>query len=154
MELSDDEIEKHKEQLSEDAAAAREQEEQKRQSLLDSVKQDSQIGNTNTVKFGEIEIRHKSFIPGEQLQKIQSVNRGNAETDDDEIDLLCSITESLHDQQTNQTHSDTETIKGFWRTFIAEYGTDAYSLIMDRLLAPLIEETEDKMDALNSFPAE
>ena len=154
MELSDDEIEKHKEQLSEDAAAAREQEEQKRQSLLDSVKQDSQIGNTNTVKFGEIEIRHKSFIPGDQLQKIQSVNRGSAETDDDEIDLLCSITESLHDQQTNQTHSDTETIKGFWRTFIAEYGTDAYSLIMDRLLAPLIEETEDKMDALNSFPAE
>lgn len=154
MDLSDDEIEKHKEQLSEDAAEAREQEEQKRQSLLDSVKQDSQIGNTNTVKFGEIEIRHKSFIPGDQLQKIQSVNRGNAETDDDEIELLCSITESLHDQQTNQTHSDTETIKGFWRTFIAEYGTDAYSLIMDRLLAPLIEETEDKMDALNSFPAE
>ncbi len=154
MDLSDDEIEKHKEQLSEDAAEAREQEEQKRQSLLDSVKQDSQIGNTNTVKFGEIEIRHKSFIPGDQLQKIQSVNRGNAETDDDEIELLCSITESLHDQQTNQTHSDTETIKGFWRTFIAEYGTDAYSLIMDRLLAPLIEETEDKMDALNSFPGE
>ena len=154
MELSDDDIEKHKEQLQQDAAEAREQEEQKRQSLLDSVKQDSQIGNTNTVKFGEIEIRHKSFIRGDQLQKIQSVNRGNAETDDDEIDLLCSITESLHDQQTNQTHSDTETIKGFWRTFIAEYGTDAYGLIMDRLLAPLIESTEDKMDALNSFPAE
>jgi len=149
--LSDEEIEQHKQKLKEDTEQARQKEQQKRQSLLDSVEQDSQIGNTNTVQFGEIEIRHKSFIPGEQLQKIQSVNRGNAETDDDEIELLCSITESLHDQQTNQTHSDTETIKGFWRTFISEYGTDAYSLIMDRLLSPLIEETEQKMDAINSF---
>ena len=149
--LSDDEIEQHKQKLKQDTEKARQKEQEKRQSLLNSVEQDSQIGNTNTVQFGEIEIRHKAFIPGEQLQKIQSVNRGNAETDDDEIELLCSITESLHDQQTNQTHSDAETIKGFWRTFISQYGTDAYSLIMDRLLSPLIEETEEKMDAINSF---
>jgi hypothetical protein len=152
-ELTDEDLEQKREELKQETRQARQVEEEKKQSLLDSVSSDSDIGNTQTVEFGDIEIRHKSFIPGEQLQKLQSVNQGS-ESDDDEIELLCSITESLHDQQTNETHSDRETIAGFWRTFISQYGTDAYSLIMERLLNPLVEATQEKMDALNSFPSE
>jgi hypothetical protein len=104
-ELTDEDLEQKREELKQETRQARQAEEAKKQSLLDSVSSDSDIGNVQTVEFGDIEIRHKSFIPGEQLQKLQSVNQGTSESDDDEIELLCSITESLHDQQTNQTHS-------------------------------------------------
>jgi len=60
--LSDDEIEQHKEKLKQETEKARQKEQEKRQSLLDSVEQDSQIGNTNTVQFGEIEIRLLAHI--------------------------------------------------------------------------------------------
>jgi hypothetical protein len=152
--LSEQDIEQKREELKTDARQARQKEEEKKQSLLDSVSSDSDIGNIQTVEFGDIEIRHKSYIPGEQLQKIKSINQGTNESDQDSVELLCSITKSLHDQQANQTHSDDETIAGFWRSFIAEYGTDAYGIIMDRLLAPLMESTQEKMDALNSFQGE
>jgi|APHM01.1.fsa_nt_gi hypothetical protein len=153
-ELTEQEIQEKREELKADARQARQVEEEKRQSLLDSVKSDSDVGNVKTVEFGDIEIRHKSYIPGEQLQKLKSVNQGTGESEQDSIELLCSITESLHDRQANQTHSDAETIAAFWRSFIDRYGTDAYSLIMERLLNPLVESTQEKMDALNSFPAE
>jgi ATP adenylyltransferase/5',5'''-P-1,P-4-tetraphosphate phosphorylase II len=153
-ELSEEDLKQKREELKEDTRQARQVEEEKKQSLLDSISSDSDIGNIQTVDIGDMEIRHKSYIPGEQLQKIKSIKQGTTESSQDSIELLCSITKSLHDQQANETHSDDEMIREFWRLFIDEYGTDAYGVIMDRLLAPLMESTQEKMDALNSFPAE
>ncbi|AFH22557.1 hypothetical protein OSG_eHP29_00165 [environmental Halophage eHP-29] len=74
--LSDDEIEQHKEKLKQDTEKARQKEQEKRQSLLDSVEQDSQIGNTNTVQFGEIEIDIRHSFPANNCKRYSLSTEG------------------------------------------------------------------------------
>jgi hypothetical protein len=157
--ISQAEIEAKREELHEDTTQERSDREAQKDALLEAVKSDSDLGGENTVEIGGLIVRHKDYIPGKQLKKVQRTKQamqgsGDLPGDEDEIELLTEITEGLQDPAEGTEYTDAELVTEFWRGFIDEYGTDAYVVILERLLEPLLSETQEKMDGLQSFPAE
>ena len=156
---TDEEIEAKREELLEDTRQARQESEEKQQALLDAVSSDGDLGDTDTAQIGDLEVRHKSYIPGDQLRKVRQTQQamqsgGDVPDDADELDLLVDLTEALYDDTTKDTYTGEETIRTFWQGYIDTYGTDAYATIFERILQPLLEDTEEKMSGLQSFPGE
>lgn len=153
--LSEDKADAFAQQLHEETQQERQQEEQKQSELLDAVAQDDDLGGTDTARFGDAEVIHKSWIPGKQLEQLrrahQAMESGEASTLDNDVTLLTDMTEQVRNVRTNETMTDDALIHAFWEDMIQRYGVDGIKLINDRVLGPVLKETRRKMNALKSF---
>jgi hypothetical protein len=156
--LSDEELEAKREQLEHEVQEAAREDHEQTQSLLDAVSEDDDLANTDTATFGQIQVTYKEWIPGEKLQQIRRAKKAidSGDTDaiqdrSDELDLLTELTVELRDNTADEIITDTDTIRAFWDGMFDRYGIDGIHVINDRMLGPILESTQEKGEALQSF---
>lgn len=154
--LSEDKADAFAQQLHEETQQERQQEEQKQSELLDAVAQDDDLGGTDTARFGDAEVVHKTWLPGDKIDELRRAYQQMGDDRDGELtdgtDILVDITESVRNVRTDEVMTDDALIESFYEDMIERYGIDGIKLINDRVLGPVLEETKTKVDALQSFP--
>jgi hypothetical protein len=151
--------EQKRQELLDDAQAARAEHEEKQQALVDAVATDDDIGRYDTVELGGVTLKIRLWVPGDQMRGVDaSMDAEQLEQSfrslDDFIDVLVTLTEEIREPGTGDTHADGEFIRGFYNMFFDQYGSDAATVAAQTVIAPVLEEIEDKSDGLQSFQGE
>jgi|AKVG01.1.fsa_nt_gi hypothetical protein len=141
-----------KEELQKEAKELREKKQAQQDALIDEVKSDDDIGNIESTYIGSVEIRHKGWIPGDEMknQAKDIAQQGGSEQLEEMIYLLTQLTEKIIPEDSGSLQEDSE-FYVFWEDFLDNYGTDGLSVLIDRIIGPIIEETQEKTEAMESF---
>lgn len=146
-----EEIEAKREELLDDTRNARQKHEEQHNELLDAVASDDEIADYDTAEFGTVRVRHKSWLPGDEVERLQKAMQSEGQNKDDELSLLVNLTEDVTHAESGTTYTEETDIRLFWKDYLSKYGTDGYAAVMNRLLAPIMEQTREKMEAMQSF---
>lgn len=154
-EIPDEKQAAFRDSLQERTKEAYKERSEKQESLLSEIAEDDELGNTDTCEIGSVTIHHKTWIPGEDLEQLQRAKQALDENDadaidDEEIKLLTNLTEKI--SGSDDALSNDNEISEFWNSYLRRYGIDGIKAVNDRMLGPIMQETKDKADALQSFP--
>ena len=154
-EIPDEKQAKFRDSLRERTKEAYQERSEKQESLLSEIAEDDELGNTATCEIGSVTIHHKTWIPGEDLEQLQRAKQALDDNDtdainDEEIELLTNLTEKISGR--DDALSNNDEISEFWDSYLRRYGIDGIKAVNDRMLGPIMQETKDKADALQSFP--
>lgn len=142
----EEEYEQRRKELIEEAQETKQQYDEQHAELLDAVEsgEEFQVEDYEWVNLGELEIKVKTWFPGDTLDKLTSLEEGDAtaqESINATIEAFTKLTEQI---RKDDPVTDREGIESFWLVYYDKWGSQGLFEAMDVIASPAIDNSNEK----------